>query len=80
MVTVKPSVVAVGAPKMGLRAMPVSALAVTCAEPLVYPDLVVATVMVVLAPGFNPVTVKGSVDPLGVPTVTDPEETDGVKV
>ena len=36
--------------------------------------------MVALAPGFKPVTVNASVDPLGVPAATDPEEIDGVKV
>ena len=41
---------------------------------------VVARVTVALSPRFKPVTVIASVDPLGVPAVTDPKETDGVKV
>ena len=41
---------------------------------------VVATVTVALSPGFKPVIVSASVEPLGVPAATDPDETVGVKV
>ena len=55
--TVKPSVVAVGVPKVGVNAAPTTEVAVTGAEPPVYPVLVVVIVAVELVPGATPVTV-----------------------
>ncbi len=55
--TVKPSAVAVGLPNAGVNAAPTTDVAVTCAEPPVYPVRVVVIVAVELVPGATPVTV-----------------------
>ena len=55
--TVKPSAVAVGVPNVGFNAVPVTDVAVTGAEPPVYPVRVVVIVAVELVPGATPVTV-----------------------
>ncbi len=54
--TVKPSAVAVGAPNAGVNAAD-SDVAVTGAEPPMYPVLVVVIVAVELVPAATPVTV-----------------------
>ena len=55
--TVKPSAVAVVAPNVGVNAAPTTDVAVTVAEPLTYPLLVVVIVAVELVPGATPITV-----------------------
>ena len=55
--TVKPSAVDVVLPNIGVNAVPTSDVSVTCAEPPVYPVLVVVIVAVELVPGATPVTV-----------------------
>ena len=67
--TVKPSAVAVGVPKVGVRAAPVIEVAVAVAEPSVYPVLVVVIVAVEEVPAATPVTVTKP-DPL-IETVPD---------
>jgi hypothetical protein len=75
-VTVKPSAVAVGVPKVGVRAA-LNELPATVAEPLTYPDRVVACVIVADVPGLKPVTVKTWFAPEGTPATTEPAETVG---
>ena len=53
----KPSAVAVVVPNVGVNAVPTTDVAVTGAEPPVYPVLVVVIVAVELVPGATPVTV-----------------------
>ena len=67
--TVKPSAVAVVLPNVGFNAVPVTDVAVTGAEPPVYPVRVVVIVAVELVPGATPVTVTKPV-PL---TTTEPD-------
>ena len=55
--TVKPSAVAVVLPNVGVNAAPITDVAVTSAEPPVYPALVVVIVAIELVPGATPVTV-----------------------
>ncbi len=55
--TVKPSAVAVVVPNVGVNAVPTTDVAVTSAEPPVYPVLVVVIVAVELVPAATPVTV-----------------------
>ena len=55
--TVKPVAVDVLAPNVGVNAAPTADVAVTVAEPLAYPVLVVVIVAVELVPGATPVTV-----------------------
>ncbi len=55
--TVKPSAVAVVAPNVGFNAAPTADVAVTVAEPLAYPVLVVVIVAVELVKAATPVTV-----------------------
>ncbi len=55
--TVKPSAVAVVVPNVGVNAVPTTDVAVTSAEPPVYPVLDVVIVPVELVPGATPVTV-----------------------
>ena len=55
--TGKPVAVAVGVPNVGVNAVPTTDVAVTVAEPPVYPALVVVIVAVELVPGATPVTV-----------------------
>ncbi len=66
--TVKPSAVAVGAPNAGVNAAD-SDVAVTGAEPPMYPVLVVVIVAVELVPAATPVTVITPV--LSMATVPD---------
>ena len=61
--TVKPSAVAVVLPNVGVNAAPITDVAVTSAEPPVYPALVVVIVAVELVPGATPVTVAKPVLP-----------------
>ena len=71
--TVKPSAVAVGVPKVGVNAAPTTEVAVTGAEPPVYPVLVVVMVAVELVPAATPVTVTKPVPlPVSV-TITVPD-------
>ena len=53
----KPVAVAVVLPNAGVNAVPTTDVAVTVAEPLAYPVLVVVIVAVELVPGATPVTV-----------------------
>ena len=53
----KPSAVAVVLPNVGVNAAPTNEVAVTDAEPPVYPALVVVIVAIELVPGATPVTV-----------------------
>ena len=53
----KPVAVDVVAPNVGVNAAPTTDVAVTVAEPLAYPVLVVVIVAVELVPGATPVTV-----------------------
>ena len=55
--TVKPSAVDVGVPNVGVNAVPTTDVAVTGAEPPVYPVRVVVIVAVALVPGATPVMV-----------------------
>ncbi len=55
--TVKPSAVAVVVPNVGVNAVPTTDVAVTVAEPPVYPVRVVVIVAVELVPGATPVMV-----------------------
>ncbi len=55
--TVKPVAVLVVAPNVGFLAVPTTDVAVTVAEPLAYPVLVVVIVAVELVPAATPVTV-----------------------
>ena len=55
--TVKPSAVAVVVPNVGFNAVPVTDVAVTGAEPPVYPVRVVVIVAVELVPAATPVMV-----------------------
>ncbi len=55
--TVKPSAVAVVVPNVGVNAVPTTDVAVTSAEPPVYPVRVVVIVAVELVPAATPVTV-----------------------
>ncbi len=66
--TVKPSAVAVGAPNVGVNAV-ASDVAVTGAEPPMYPVLVVVIVAFELVPAATPVTVITPV--LSMATVPD---------
>ena len=66
--TVKPSAVAVVLPNVGVNAAPITDVAVTSAEPPVYPALVVVIVAVELVPGATPVTVTKPVLPEPVTT------------
>ena len=65
--TVKPVAVDVVAPNVGVNAA-ASDVAVTVAEPLAYPVLVVVIVAVELVPGATPVTVTKPVLPVPVTT------------
>ena len=67
--TVKPSAVAVVVPNVGVNAVPTTDVAVTGAEPPVYPVLVVVIVAVELVPAATPVTVTKP-EPL---TTTEPD-------
>ena len=67
--TVKPSAVAVVLPNVGFNAVPVTDVAVTGAEPPVYPVRVVVIVAVELVPAATPVTVTKP-EPL---ITTDPD-------
>ena len=67
--TVKPSAVAVVLPNVGFNAVPVTDVAVTGAEPPVYPVRVVVIVAVELVPAATPVTVTKP-EPL---IATDPD-------
>ena len=67
--TVKPSAVAVVLPNVGVNAAPITDVAVTSAEPPVYPALVVVIVAIELVPAATPVTVTKPV-PL-IATVPD---------
>ena len=70
--TVKPSAVAVVVPNVGVNAVPTTDVAVTGAEPPVYPVRVVVIVAVELVPGATPVMVAKPVLPEPVtPTVPD---------
>ena len=71
--TVKPFAVGVGVPKVGVNAAPTAEVAVTGAEPPVYPVLVVVMVAVELVPAATPVTVTKPVPlPVSV-TITVPD-------
>ncbi len=65
----KPSAVAVGVPNVGVNAVPVTDVAVTGAEPPVYPVRVVVIVAVELVKEATPVTVTKP-EPL---IATDPD-------
>jgi len=65
---VKPSAVAVVVPNVGVNAVPTTDVAVTVAEPPVYPALVVVIVAVELVPGATPVMVAKPVLPEPVTT------------
>ena len=67
--TVKPSAVDVGVPNVGVNAVPTTDVAVTGAEPPVYPVRVVVIVAVELVPAATPVTVTKP-EPL---TTTEPD-------
>ena len=67
--TVKPFVVGVGVPKVGVNAAPTTEVAVTGAVPLGYPVLVVVIIAVELVPAVTPVTVTKPV-PLPVSVTT----------
>jgi len=67
--TVKPSAVDVVVPNVGVNAVPTTDVAVTGAEPPVYPVLVVVIVAVELVPAATPVTVTKP-EPL---TTTEPD-------
>ena len=67
--TVKPSAVAVVVPNVGVNAAPTTDVAVTGAEPPVYPVRVVVIVAVELVPAATPVTVTKP-EPL---TTTEPD-------
>jgi hypothetical protein len=77
MVTLKPSAVAVGVPKVGVSAAPVIEVPATVAEPALNPVLVVVCVMVAEVPGVRPVTVKTRLEPVVEMTATAPTETVG---
>lgn len=49
---------------------------VTVAEVSKYPDADVVTVTVTEAPALSPVTVRGKVEPEGVPALTEPADTE----
>ena len=66
----KPSAVDVVVPNVGVNAVPTTDVAVTGAEPPVYPVLVVVIVAVELVPGATPVTVTKPVVEL-IATVPD---------
>ena len=66
--TVKPSAVAVVVPNVGVNAAPTTDVAVTGAEPPVYPVRVVVIVAVELVPAATPVTVTKPVLPEPVTT------------
>ena len=68
--TVKPSAVAVVLPNVGVNAAPTTDVAVTGAEPPVYPVRVVVIVAVELVPAATPVTVTRPV-PLLIATEPD---------
>ena len=70
--TLKPSVVAVVLPNVGVNAVPTTDVAVTAAVPLVYPVLDVVIVAVELVPGATPVMVAKPVLPEPV-TTTEPD-------
>ncbi len=53
----KPSAVGVGTPNVGVNVVPTTEVAVTGAEPLTYPVLVVVIVAVELVKAATPVTV-----------------------
>lgn len=57
-----------------------NACPLTVPVPLLWPLRVVLTVAVAAAPVLRPVTVKGSVEPEGVPAEIDPALVDGVQV
>ena len=67
--TLKPVAVDVLAPNVGVNAAPTADVAVTVAEPLAYPVLVVVIVAVEIVPAATPVTVTRPV-PL---TNTEPD-------
>ena len=71
--TVKPSAVDVGALNTGVSAVPTIEVAVTGAEPLTYPVLVVVIVAVELVKAATPVTVTKPVPSMAT-------EPDGVAV
>ncbi len=73
----KPSVVAVGVPNVGVNAVPTTDVAVTFAVPLVYPVRVVVIVAVELVPGATPVTVT---KPVPLPVSVTPTVPDAVAV
>ena len=70
--TVKPLAVAVVLPNVGVNAVPTTAVAVTGAEPPVYPVLDVVIVAVELVPAATPVTVTKPELPEPV-TTTEPD-------
>ena len=74
----KPSAVAVGEPKVGVSAAPVVAVPLTVLVPFAYPVLDVFWVIVAVAPGDKPVTVKTLVAPEVEVIATEPELTVGV--
>ena len=72
----KPSAVAVVVPNVGVNAVPTTDVAVTGAEPPVYPVRVVVIVAVELVPGATPVMVAKPVPlPVSV-TPTEPPDSD----
>ena len=77
-VTINPSDVRVGVPKVGVRAVPVVAVPVTVADPFAWAVFEVVCVIVAEAPGDNPVTVKTRVEPVVDVTATEPLLTVGV--
>ncbi len=73
----KPSAVAVVVPNVGVNAVPTTDVAVTGAEPPVYPVLVVVIVAVELVPGATPVMVA---KPVPLPVSATPTVPDAVAV